>query len=360
MFNHKYELRPAFYMEPDALRKRFQLCGILHFIFMPFLLFFLCLYFGLQNVYDWKSTKQYLGPREWSNSAKWIFREFNELPHLFERRLLKSYEPAETYINLFGSNEIIAAFGRILTFIGGSIGLVILLFATMNDAIVLHVKIGDWNLLWYAGIAGAIYSTGKAMIPTINAQPKSTRNLYNEMNEALIEVSNHTHYFPSIWKGRGWHPLTHAKFSSMFQYKAKLFANEIISLILSPYILYVSLANCSEVICEFVLAIRSNIPGAGDVCGYATFDFNKFNDESYFDDNDNDNDGGHNHNNNNNSSSSQMRTDPLAVSLAESIYQTGNVDEAVRRFPTPTTRYGKMKNSYMSFKVNISLFLEMT
>ena len=32
----------------------------------------------------------YLGPRKWSPRALWKFREFNELPHIFERRYAAS------------------------------------------------------------------------------------------------------------------------------------------------------------------------------------------------------------------------------------------------------------------------------
>ena len=33
MFNHKYQIRPAFYLDPAALRRRFVICGIAHAIF---------------------------------------------------------------------------------------------------------------------------------------------------------------------------------------------------------------------------------------------------------------------------------------------------------------------------------------
>lgn len=87
MFNHSRKIRPAFYGDPSSLRRRFILCGVAHAVFMPFLLFFVTLHFFMLNVYDWQSTKEYLGPREWSAVARWTFREFNELPHSFERRM---------------------------------------------------------------------------------------------------------------------------------------------------------------------------------------------------------------------------------------------------------------------------------
>ena len=87
MFNHRYRVRPAFYLDPASLRRRFAICGAVHALFMPFLLLFMTLHFSMSNLYDWKSSRRYLGPREWSHVAGWTFREFNELPHAFESRL---------------------------------------------------------------------------------------------------------------------------------------------------------------------------------------------------------------------------------------------------------------------------------
>lgn len=70
MFSHNYKIRPTFCMDAVALQRRFIFCGIAHAIFMPFLLFFMTLHFFLQNLYDFRTTKQYLGPREWSDIAK--------------------------------------------------------------------------------------------------------------------------------------------------------------------------------------------------------------------------------------------------------------------------------------------------
>ena len=262
MFNHKYKVRPAFYLDPAALRRRFMLCGIAHVVFMPFLLFFLTLHFGLQHAYDWKSTKQYLGPRDWSMASKLRFREFNELPHVFERRLAPSHEAAEGYLKLFGQKEIVTAVGRIMVFIGGSLGAVLIGFAAINDAILLHVKIADWNLLWYAGIVGVIYSTGKSMIPSGEARPRYIKNMHETMDNALANVATYTHYYPDLWLKRGWDKSTYSAFSSMYQFKAQLFMQEILAAIVAPYVLCVSLARCAEPICEFILATKTEISGA--------------------------------------------------------------------------------------------------
>ena len=337
MFNHKYNIRPAFYLDPSSLKHRFIVCGIVYALLMPFLLFFTTVHFGLSNAYDWKSMGQYLGPRQWSLTARWTFREFNELPHLFDRRLAPSYEAAEQYLNLFGQNEMMTVAGHILVFLGGSIGAVLVVFYGINDAILLHVKIADWNLLWYAGVAGAIFSAGKSLLPQgKEARIRYIRNVYTSRESALESVANHIHYYPDIWRGRGWDPKTHKSFSTMFKFKAQLFLQEVISLILSPYILCVSLPRCAEAICEFVLSIKSEVPGVGEVCGYSTFNFDVYGDESWH---------GRTLGNKVNSSEIDSRN------FSNSVLSIG-FDEASRRYPKPKAKHGKMEKSFFSFKVS--------
>lgn len=331
MFNQQFHVRPAFYLDPAALRRRFMLCGVAHIFFMPFLLFFLTLHFGLQNAYDWKSTKQYLGPRDFSLSTKWKFREFNELPHAFERRLAPSYEATESYLKLFGQREVVTALGKVLVFIGGSLGAVLVAFAAINDAILLHVKIADWNLLWYAGIVGVIYSAGKSMIPSGEARPRYVKNMFAAMDEALENIAAHTHYYPDVWRKRGWDKSVHAAVASMYQFKAQLFLQEILAAIVAPYTLCVSLPRCAEPICEFILATKTELPGAGEVCGFATFDFDRFSDESW-------------------EGRTLGKTDALVGSLSQSIMQTGDIEQATKQFPKPQAREGKMEKSFFSFK----------
>ena len=266
MFNHKYQIRPSFYMDPSSLRRRLFLCGIAHAVFMPFLLFFMTLHFSMLNLYDWRSTKQYLGPREWSPIAMWTFREFNELPHAFERRMGPSYQASEDYLKLFTQSAAVTSLGRALVFVSGSLGAVLLAFAAVNDSILLHVKLGQWNLLWYVGILGVAFSVGKALLPDAKSQRPSTRNLFLEMDAALERVSTHTHYYPDVWQKRGWDARTYSAFSRLFQYKAKLFVSEIVSVVLAPIVLCISLPKCAESICSFVQKVKTEVPGVGDVC----------------------------------------------------------------------------------------------
>ena len=281
-------------------------------------------------------------------ASRWTFREFNELPHFFERRMGPSYESTETYLKLFTQSTIVTTLGQLLVLIGGSLGAILVTFAALNDAILLNVKIGDYNLLWYIGMLGVIYSGGKALQPSSDLRPRYIRNIFGEMEAALAQVATYIHYYPEVWKARAWDRGTYKAVSSMFQYKAKLFVHEVVSVILAPVVLCFSLPKCADCICEFVMAIKAEVPGAGDVCGYSTFNFDVFGDETWEGrtmgvggDNDGDQYG--------------VKSD-MTGSFTASVLMTKNVDMATKMHPTPRARHGKMEKSFFSFKVSIKLF----
>jgi hypothetical protein len=172
------------------------------------------------------------------------------------------------------------------------------------------------------------------LVPTKEAQPSTTRNLFSDMDDALKQVSKHTHFYPENWKGRGWDANVYKSFGTFFDSKVKLFGWELVSLLLAPYILFVKLSKCAPSICEFALLSKSRVPGTGDVLGYATFDFDNFRDEAW---------------EGRTMGKSSTHTEPIE-SLAESVIKNGNVEDASRQHQKPKTRFGKMEKSLFGFQ----------
>ena len=366
MFNHKYELRPAFCLDSDSLKRRLKVCGIVHLCLLPFLLVFMVLNFFLRHVYDSKTSGDdktgrgggFIGNQRWSSAAIWQFREFNELPHAFERRIEPSYQAASEYCKLFGTSEYLAALGRLLVFFGGAIGgILFVLGVVVNDDLLLHVQLWGRNLLWYAGIAGITYSIGKSLEPAKEAALSASRNnIFEDMDTALKNVSQYTHYYPEHWKGRGWNSNVYSSFKMLYDTEVKLFLNELSALVLTPYILYFRLSEKASDICEFCLVSKaklvlsansSSVNGgggivAGDVCGFSTFDFDTFGDEKW---------------EGRTLGKSAMLERQRAEqgvgggeSLIDSILRTGNLEDATRLHPKPRARHGKMEKSFFTFK----------
>ena len=264
---------------------------------------------------------------------RWTFREFNELPHVFERRLAPSYEAADKYLKLFAPNAFMNAIGRILVFLSGSLGAVCLALAAMNDAILLHVKVGNWNLLWYVGMLGVAYSTGKGMLPDDSVIPRYHHDLFSEMDAALVKVSNHTHYYPEFWKKRGWDEKIKGFFSLMFMDKVNLFIAEVISIIVAPIILCRSLPSRAMDICAFVQKTKTEVSGTGDHCGFATFDFDLFGDENWEGKQD---------------EPQGLQSTPSSVSALDA--NRSALYAQLKSAKRPKAKMGKMEKSFFNFK----------
>ena len=248
--------------------------------------------------------------------------------------LRPSYKAAAAYLEMFGKpSPLRVAAGRLLVFVSGSLGTLLLAFAAMNDAILLHVKIGQWNLLWYAGVLGACFSAGKGMLPKA-ASPHfglARRNLVEDMDAALETVAVHTHYLPDSWRGKGSDDRTKKTFLSMFAFKAHHFAMEILSIMIAPLVLCVSLPRCADDLCKFVRDSKVEVPGVGDVVGFSTFDFDAFEDENWIGKGD------------------------LSKNAKISKCVTGEGKLANNR---PKTRHGKMEKSFWNFKVGSGMLIQ--
>jgi autophagy-related protein 9 len=57
-------------------------------------------------IQEYHKNPSNIGGRRYTPFALWKFREFNELPHLFTRRLDESYPTANVYIAQFPNEKI--------------------------------------------------------------------------------------------------------------------------------------------------------------------------------------------------------------------------------------------------------------
>lgn len=148
MFDYRsFTLRRDFLHDEPGLRRRFVVAGLAQLALMPFLLVFMGMQFFLQNAQEWQQKKNYLGPRQWSPLAQWRFREYNEVPHLLERRLHKAYPHATAYTRQC-PRPVLAVVARCAAYVSGAIVAVLLLFTLLDESILLYVRLWDRNLLW--------------------------------------------------------------------------------------------------------------------------------------------------------------------------------------------------------------------
>ncbi|KAF8328694.1 autophagy protein Apg9-domain-containing protein [Cantharellus anzutake] len=273
LFDHNGRVRNAFTTQKNrlmlvqALRRRFIFMGCINAIFAPFIVLYLIMYSFFRYFEEYHKNPSFISSRQYTPFAQWKFREFNELSHLFKRRLHESYPAASEYIDQF-PNEKMAQLMRFVAFIAGSFAAVLALASVIDPELFLHFEITPHRtVLFYIGVFGSILAVARGMIPE-DHRVFDTEYL-------LREVIQFTHYMPNEWKGQLHSKKVHNEFGQLFQMKVMVFIQELVSVILTPFILWFSLPDCAPAIVDFFREFSVHVDGLGYVCSFAVFDFKR-------------------------------------------------------------------------------------
>lgn len=239
VLNHMFEpdaqnqvhLKQMFLHDVEALRQRFRIAGILNFFLMPFILVFMVIHFFLKYSQEWHTRRNYLGPRQWSPLAMWRFREFNELPHVFDARIAKSYPLVQAYQNCF-SAPAISACARAISFFSGSIIAILVVLSLVEEDILLETHVLDRQLLWYLTILTAVFTLARSFVPDMATMKQSSTIVVSDPpHDILAKLASHIHYFPSHWSDPQQVEQVQEEVYFLFPYKIQLFFQECLSVI---------------------------------------------------------------------------------------------------------------------------------
>lgn len=67
----------------------------------------------------------------------------------------------------------------------------------------------------------------------------------------------------------------HTAFGQIFEMKITVFFQELLSVVLTPFVLWFSLPACTENIIDFFREFTVHVEGVGYVCSFAVFDFKR-------------------------------------------------------------------------------------
>lgn len=96
-----------------------------------------------------------------------------------------------------------------------------------------------------------------------------------DTEELIQEVIGYTHYMPDDWRDRLHSQSVHEEFGHLFEMKIMIFFTELMSVILTPFILWFSLPPRSAAIVDFFREFTVHVDGLGYVCSFAVFDFKR-------------------------------------------------------------------------------------
>jgi len=174
-----------------ALRRRFYIFAFVSILLMPIILLFLIIYLFYKYGEELKNKPSTIIQKQWNQNACWKFRYWNELPHLFERRMNNSIQLAINYLNAF-KNDVLNIFTTFFAFIFGSFAVVLLLGGLVDPYFLTNiVLVQDKTLLYVLGI----------LLPLLIALRNATPFVHydNDPNTLMKILQVHIQYFPAHW-----------------------------------------------------------------------------------------------------------------------------------------------------------------
>jgi autophagy-related protein 9 len=245
------------------LRVRFFWTGIISILCAPFAVVFVLASYLFKYFTEYHKDPGQLSNRDFTTFAQWKFREFNELPHYFARRRNMAYPFANAYLAQFPKDktEQISSF---VAFVAGAFAFVLVAFTLFDSELFLNFEItpGKTAIFWI-GVLSTIYRVARGSSPQ--------EDQVMEPEFYLSHVIYHTRYEPESWRGRLHTDEVRAEFAQLYQPKILIFAEEILSMVITPFLLIFRLPACSERIVDFFREFSIVVDGLGVTCSYSMF-----------------------------------------------------------------------------------------
>ncbi|KAI0198645.1 autophagy protein Apg9 [Astrocystis sublimbata] len=249
------------------MRTRFVFAALMNSILVLFVTGGLVIDFIFTYYNEFKTNTSSIGARQYTPLARWKFREFNELPHLFEERLNMSHPYAKHYIDQFPKKKTESA-ARTVQFVAGALIAVIAIIGFSDPEMFVDFEIfPGMNAFAFVAILTTIWAVARGMI--------SEENDVFDPEFAMRSVVEYTHYEPDHWKGRLHSFDVKTEFSELYKPRIAIFLEELLGIMITPLILLFALPNCSDQIVDFFREFTIHVDGLGYVCSFAVFDFQR-------------------------------------------------------------------------------------
>ncbi|CAI5489922.1 unnamed protein product [Closterium sp. Naga37s-1] len=202
-------LQKHFLDDPAALRQRFVLSGWLLALLSPFVLLFVLSFFLLRKAHHLYHEPAAAGVRSWSNLARWMFKEYNEVDHLTSQRLDEACPRADEYLAQFPS-PLLSLAAKLLSFVSGSLAALLLALALADEKL-LEAQLFGRGLVWYAAILGAVLAAARPVAQADRAAGSV------DPRGALLRAARHTHFLPARWRSKAHTQRVRDEFQTLYQ-----------------------------------------------------------------------------------------------------------------------------------------------
>jgi autophagy-related protein 9 len=273
VFSDRGQVRQLFLKETfrqqliDQLNIRLKFAAVMSILSTPASLTYLVANYVLRFFVEFQRNPAALGARSYTPLAYWKFREFNEVQHMFDRRIDMSVPFASRYIDQFPKFKT-SQVAALVSFVSGALASVLGLCTLLDPDLFLSFEITpDKTALFWLGILVPIWAASRNMVPE--------ENLVFDPEFAIEKVIDFTHYKPTHWKGRLHTDEVRQEFAQLYRPKVLNFLEEVASVITTPYILFFCLPRCTPRLVDFFREFTVHVDGLGYICSFALFEFKK-------------------------------------------------------------------------------------
>lgn len=260
-FDNSYHLNDKFKQRynRDELTNSFQglisVYALVNLILFPVIFLYNIFHFIFHFAELIKRQPGALGARRWTTYSHYYLRHFNELDHELEMRLNQAYLPASKYMDIFVS-PIVVVLARNIAFVAGSLLAVLAVLTVLQE----QLLTADNVLVWMS-LLGIVLLVCSACLPDEN-RPLCPQDM-------MLQILTHIQYMPDEWKEQPHSDKVRNQFSQLFQFKVVTLIDELLSPILTPFVLYFKLRPMAADVVSFLHDFTIDVSGVGDVCSFA-------------------------------------------------------------------------------------------
>ena len=251
----------------DAIRSRLRFAAAASVLLAPLNIVYFCVIFFFRYYTEFTRNPSRVSARSFTPFAEWKIREFNELEHLFQRRIRQAHPFADEYLKQFPKDKT-DQLCRFVAFVSGAIAAILTIATLLDHELFLGFEVtpGRTAVFWLTVMVG-IFGFAHGMLPE-----------EHEVHDPVLhlkEVLWYMHYLPAHWKDRLHSEEVRSEFSAMYQMKIVIFFDEMLSLIMAPWVLLRNATFRSERIIDFFREHTVHVEGVGYQCNFAVFNFKK-------------------------------------------------------------------------------------
>ncbi|EON63863.1 hypothetical protein W97_03091 [Coniosporium apollinis CBS 100218] len=251
----------------ESLNRRFVFAGAVSIVTGPASVVFFCISYFFRYFTSFQKEPSKLSSRAFTPLADWHFREFNELPHFYQRRKMMATPYADQYLQQFPKDKI-EQISHFVAFVSGALAAVLALASFWDSELFLGFELTPGKtVLFWLGVLTPIYLAARSST--------SEDTVVMDPEYALEGVLQFMHHSPAHWQDRLHTDEVRKEFSAMYQMKVLIFAEELLSMIFTPLVLIYSLPRSSERIIDFFREFTIHVDGVGHVCSFAVFNFKR-------------------------------------------------------------------------------------